>query len=773
MLKRKSFQNMNNWPIQSRLQAFFLAFLLIVSLLLVGTTLSAAFRHSNAQLEQRFDNTRKVLQYKFSNDGQALFNVINTASRNFSIKQLIASAKDDKESLLVALQNLKSRTNASFVKVSDTNFNRLAATREIHLPDNILPQDLINPEFIRLSDNNIYLVAAVAVKFIERQPTPNAWLIIGKNVTSLFDQEVKKLTAFDVFVVDKNNRFVGPANNPELTFALQTTDSKQFSTLELSEKNYLIKGYSLSDSEQSGASLFFATLDSSAHLNFQNLSTQLGLQILLAIGVAIVISITIARSISKPMKQIEHGAKKIQEGDYQTQFPKFSTPELNHLASAFDQMQVSINEREKEIQTLAYNNMITQLPNRNAYLKELDQVVVNGRFVQFAVAALDLDRFKVINDTIGHESGDSLLKAIGKRLASLDIENSFVSHTDGDEFAFILPYRDEPALKVVLEQITQVFDTPFIINEVYLDVNVSIGIACYPKHTKDIQKLMQFADIALYENKTSHKPIEIYRECFNHYSVQRLNLMSELRLAIEKNQLSLYYQPKLCLKNNKVISVESLVRWIHPEHGFIGPDEFIPLAEQTGAIRELTNWVVKEAISQQANLEAKGYDIQVSVNISAFDLVDYSLVTKVASLLREYNVKADKLKIEVTESAIMNDAKQAISTLNMLRDLGVTLSIDDFGTGYSSMSQLRDMPVDELKIDKSFVMDIPENSGNKKIVTSTVSLAHSLGLSVVAEGVETEACISFLKSINVELGQGYFIAKPLEAKAFEQWLSER
>ena len=767
---------MNNWPIQTRLQVFFLTFLFVVSMLLVGTTLNATFQHSNTQLEQRFDDTRQVLQYKFANEGEALKYTIESASKNFSIKQLIASAKDDELSLKVALQNLAMREQASFVIVKDPEFNPLVSTAEIYLPNDISADDINTPDFVRLTDGNIYLVAAIPVKFVERQPMPNAWLVIGKKITDLFDDEIKQLTSFNSFVLDNNNVFVSSNKGDLLESQLMARAQigvTSFSNVQVQSNNFLVKGYPLSDHKNSDALLFFSTPSSSAYLNFQNLSAQLGIQIIFAVIIAIVLSVLIARGISKPMKEIERGAQKIQQGDYHTKFPRFSMPELNHLAKVFDKMQTGINRREQEIETLAYHSMITELPNRNAYIKHLEAVVTEKKFEQFAVIALDLDRFKVINDTIGHDSGDLLLKAVANRLSTLYLGQSIVSHTDGDEFAFILPFESEQALLELLGFIGDIFKTPFTINNVYLDVNASIGVACYPKHTDEPQKLMQYADIALYQSKQSHKVVELYREDFNHYSVQRLNLMSELRLAIEQDQLSLFYQPKLCLDMNKVVSVESLVRWIHPEHGFIGPDEFIPLAEQTGAIRDLTNWVIEEAISQQRKWSEIGIDLQMSVNISAHDLVDDNIVTMVETLLKEHSVQADRLKIEVTESAIMEDAVQAIDTLNKLKDLGVALSIDDFGTGFSSMSQLRDMPVDELKIDKSFVMDLPDNDGNKSIVTSTVGLAHSLGLSVVAEGVETEVGLSFLKTLGVELAQGYYIAKPLDSDAFELWLKQQ
>ena len=764
---------MNSWPIQTRILLFAVIFLVVISGILVATTLSAAFDHSSRQLEQQFDNTKEVLNYKFENDARALRDTIEVASRTFSIKQLIAGMKEDGQSLISALTNLKQRSSASFVAVldyqSDFYISSSNAFTFAHLA-NTPP----NEGFVRLNGQGLYLVAVTPVKFVESQANPNAWIMIGKKVDELIGEETKSLTPFDIFFLDNQQVYASTSSNRTLAILL-SENAGDFSFRNVTSQNndYVVKGYALTDKGSDSYALYFASHRQAAYLNFENVSARIAIEIALAVLVAVGVSYFIARSISKPMKVIETAAKNIQKGDYQTKFPLFSIPELNNLAVTFEQMQSGINQREQAIEQLAYQDSLTELPNRNAYLEKLNQMIEQDEHkLGFAVVLIDLNRFKEINDTIGHDAGDILLKEVGLRLAAINIAEGSVFNTGGDEFAYILPVLDSTSLKVNVEQIAKVFETPFQINGVYLDVDSGIGIACYPEHASNAQKLMQYADIALYESKAGHGEVTYYRDEFNHYSVQRLNLMSELRMAIEESHLSLFYQPKLEVASNKITSVECLVRWIHPTHGFISPDDFIPLAEQTGAIRELTKWVINEAIQQYCDWREKGIDLQMSVNISAYDLVDYQLVSLVGSLLNKHNIDASKLKIEVTESAIMKDAVQAIDTLNMLKKLGVKLSIDDFGTGYSSMSQLRDMPVDELKIDKSFVMDLPGNTGNKKIVASTVGLAHSLGLEVVAEGVETLEGLEFLKSVKVELLQGYYIAKPMNGIDATEWLTE-
>jgi len=334
----------------------------------------------------------------------------------------------------------------------------------------------------------------------------------------------------------------------------------------------------------------------------------------------------------------------------------------------------------------------------------------------------------------------------------------------------LIPCQKSVKPEVLVEPVIKVFEQFFEINNIQLDVSASMGIAMYPEDSDKADGLMQFADIALYVCKDKHNSYELYNQKLNTHSILRLNLMSELRGSLENGHLQLHYQPQIEISTNQVKSIECLVRWQHPEHGFIYPDDFIPLAEQTGNIRYLTKWAIEEALKQYNKLKENGFNIHMAVNISAIDLTDSDLVDFVKEALTEHNVEPKMLMLEVTESAIMSDPEKAITALNKLKNMGVQLSIDDFGTGYSSMEQLKRTPVNELKIDKSFVLELISSNEDAIIVKSITDLAHNLGLSVVAEGVENKQSLEILNKIGIETAQGYFISKAIHTDEFLPWL---
>ena len=384
---------------------------------------------------------------------------------------------------------------------------------------------------------------------------------------------------------------------------------------------------------------------------------------------------------------------------------------------------------------------------------------------------LDIDRFKDINDTVGHETGDLLIQQIAKRIAAFDEVPAFLARLGGDEFGMVLKFEGNQNLESLVHRIACIFDQPFSISGLVLDVDCSIGASVFPDDAATSSGLMQCADIALYSCKGTHHHYAIYKPELNKHSVQRLNLMSELKGALQEGQLQLYYQPKLSLQAQKITSVECLIRWIHPEHGFIPPDEFIPLAEQTGAIRHVTHWGLRTALQQQKQWRQQGHNLTVAVNISAIDLIDMALPTFVSNLLSEFGSEPDMLTLEVTESAIMADPESALSALNTLKRMGIKLSIDDFGTGYSSMAQLKGMPVHELKIDKAFVLELAKSQDDKVMVNTMVSLAKNLSLETVAEGVEDEETLDYLREIGCTKAQGFHLSRPLPADQFDEWLT--
>ena len=430
-----------------------------------------------------------------------------------------------------------------------------------------------------------------------------------------------------------------------------------------------------------------------------------------------------------------------------------------------------IRRIEARVAYLARHDVLTDLPNRLQLRERLEEAVASTRKGEnVAVLCLDLDRFKEINDTLGHEVGDTVLCDVGTRLTRKLRGKGMIARLGGDEFAIFLPGVTAGEALEEAEELLRGLDAPFATHELSIDVDASIGLALSPVHGTEAASLLQHADVAMYTAKQHHGGIEVYDPESDQHSRRRLALASELRVALEENQLEVHYQPVVRITDGSVVGAEALVRWKHTTHGWIPPDEFIPLAEHTSLIRPLTLFVLETALAQAASWRHSGQMLSVSVNLSARSLLDLSLPHDIARLLLESGVPASGLTLEITESSIMSDPGRTEAVLDRLHLLGIGLSIDDFGTGYSSLSYLKRLPVDQVKIDKSFVINMASDENDAAIVRSTVDLGHNLGLRVVAEGVEEQEAWDKLLAVGCDLAQGYLLSRPLPATAFVEWL---
>jgi diguanylate cyclase (GGDEF)-like protein/PAS domain S-box-containing protein len=450
-----------------------------------------------------------------------------------------------------------------------------------------------------------------------------------------------------------------------------------------------------------------------------------------------------------------------------------------------------ISERKRTQQALEYQALhdpLTGLPNRTLLFDRLEQSIhaADRHESSVGLLLLDLDRFKEINDTFGHHLGDALLHELGPRLNDLlrkadtvsrlvrtDDGDVAVARLGGDEFAVLLPHTSQLGATVAAERILKSFGQPFSIQGQSLEVGSSIGIALYPEHGPDAETLLQHADVAMYEAKCGRSGYSVYESGKDPYTHGRLRLIGELRRAIEGDELELYYQPKADLITSRIIGVEALVRWHHPVEGFIPPIQIIELAEHSGLMKPLSTWVLGKAIRQCRVWQDAGLDLPVAVNLSARSLHDQQLVEVIARLLRTSNVCPTKLGLEITESAVMVDPERALGIISRLHNMGIIISIDDFGTGYSSLAYLKHLPVTEVKIDKSFVFHLLEDENDYRIVRGTISLAHDLGLSTVAEGIETGEAWKRLCELGCDFAQGYYLSQPLPVDEITRWLQER
>ena len=492
-----------------------------------------------------------------------------------------------------------------------------------------------------------------------------------------------------------------------------------------------------------------------------------------ALFVALLVALLIASGVTQPVRELVARAQKIARGDYSVALTLNRSDEIGQLNEAFNAMQDGIAEREERIVFQAHHDDLTRLPNRVLAQDRLRQAITRAERTgrPAALVMLDLDRFKEINDALGHQLGDEVLQAVSDRLLDAVRGVDTVARLGGDEFMVVLEDVEPEAAMAKAEDVVEALRRPMLIGESTLHVVASAGIVLIPDHGRDPEQLMRRADIAMYDAKQSHNATLLYRSGRDESHLMRLRLIGDLRVAATRGQFRMFYQPKLDLRSNEISQVEALIRWDHPEHGFMAPDKFITLAEQSGNIGVVTNWVLRAALQQLRHWLDEGLDFSVSINISAMDLEDASLPERVAAALAEFDVPPERLVLEVTESAVMRDADFAIKMLDKLNASGIKLSIDDFGTGYSSLAQLKRLPVHELKIDKSFVMQLDADSEDAIIVRSTIELAHNMGLSVIAEGVENEAARQLLSDYGCDHAQGYLIAKPVPAVKFSEWLA--
>jgi len=447
-------------------------------------------------------------------------------------------------------------------------------------------------------------------------------------------------------------------------------------------------------------------------------------------------------------------------------------------ASMFVAIIMDITERraaEEQINFLAYHDELTQLPNRNLFLDRLQQAIFEADRNEHLVAVffLDLDRFKTINDSLGHTVGDQVLIQAAKRLQSILRAGDTISRLGGDEFSIVLSNIDNVMdCTLIAEKLLESMSKPLIIGDRELVVTVSIGITIYPFDNAEIQGLLKNADMAMYHAKEAGRAnYQFYSSSMADRASERMGLEMNLRRALNENELVMHYQPILDLNSGEIVGVESLVRWMHPQRGLIGPDNFISIAEETGLIVPLGRWVLRTTCEHAKALDNMGLVIpKFAVNLSPRQFRDPNLIQGIRTIIEESDFDPKRLDLEITENLLMSDIDSVQQQLYDLTQLGIDLSIDDFGTGYSSLSYLRQLPISNLKIDRSFVKELPDNADDSAIVSSTISMAHFLGMKTIAEGIETRDQLRFLKEAGCDIAQGYLISRPLPLNELSRFI---
>ena len=485
------------------------------------------------------------------------------------------------------------------------------------------------------------------------------------------------------------------------------------------------------------------------------------------LGVILITILSLQRLVFHPIDSVARALKAEAFGKEGVLLPNVRSKETQNLVDAFAEMRKQVRSRQSELEHQALHDALTSLPNRTLLQDRMKQAINAARreHKNITLLMIDLDRFKDINDTLGHHVGDNVLKEVGNRLIDTLRQIDTVARLGGDEYAVLLPDTDIAAAEIIAKKILVALENVFVIDELNLFIKASVGLAEYPSHGKDASTLVQHADVAMYVAKRGQLGYAIYNPKDDDYSIGRLALIADLRDALDRNLLKLHYQPVVDFDTGQTTGAEALLRWEHDKYGAIPPDQIIALAEQTGLIDDVTQWVLNEAIKQCSEWQQQNINISVSINISMYNLKNVELIPHIKSLLEKHKLSAKYITLEITESAMMANPKRSSDTLFKLHDMGIKLSIDDFGTGFSSLAYLKKLPIAEIKIDKSFVLDLLTDENDFMIVKSTVDLAHNLGIKVIAEGIETLEVYKTLHQMQCDTAQGFYISFPLEPKA--------
>jgi len=494
----------------------------------------------------------------------------------------------------------------------------------------------------------------------------------------------------------------------------------------------------------------------------------------LAILFIILIYFKLNKSLLLPIEKITESISLDIVNSEKIHFPEKSSWEIHVLVNAFNNMRKQVHHRQMVLEFQAMHDSLTGLPNRALLQDRLEQTIhqAERNDTEMSLLLLDLDRFKDINDTLGHPVGDIVLRQVAKRLENCLRATDTVARLGGDEFAIITSYSNQSLIESFISRIVKDIERVITIEDQKLYVGLSVGVASYPKDGVDADTLIQHADIAMYSAKRGNKNQEFYKTEKDYYSADNLTLLADLKAELKNptDKIQIYYQPQIDVLSGDIISVEALIRWNHPTQGFLPAEQIVRMAEQTGLISDLTYWVLRASLLEYARWNND--EITLGINLSVWNLQDIELIPFVNRVLHETRVKPEKITFEITESAVMNDPVRAREVLQHLSDMGIELAIDDYGTGFSSLAYLKLLPVKYLKVDKSFVIDMLEDENDAIIVHSTIELAHNLGLSVVAEGVESQEALVKLRELGCDYAQGYYLAKPMPAEEIEKWLND-
>jgi diguanylate cyclase (GGDEF)-like protein len=767
--------------LSARMVALSLALLLLVQAAVFTVVRASIEQSARKQIAQELQVGERVWRRLLDQNAERLAQGAALLAADFGFRSAVNSG--DVETIRSVLDNHGARIGATVTALLNNQLTLLAVGegQDAKATAPLISQ-IVAPLLRNTKGSRIALVNQMPYQFVMvpmKAPTMVGWVLMGFPIGQALVDEMRVLSDVHLALINPARLEAGKVVVSTLAQnALLVLQRSQGQVTELNVDGDVLVGRNVKLDAGNGElhTLLLRSFDDVVEPFRQ---AQFAMAWITALGVLLfgVGSFFAARWVTTPLRTLVSASEKLGRGDYETPMEHIERHgEIGDLAVAFDHMRVNIGAQQAEIRKLAYWDRLTGLPNRARFREAVQQAIAHQPPAdgvqpdQIAVVVLDLDRFKLVNDVLGYAFGDRVLEAVARRLARHELHaDDMVARLGGNEFAILLTQRNADDAMRVAQRIAHSFEAPLAFADQTIDLSAAIGISCWPGHAQDADALLSRAEVAMYSAKRRTTGIQLYNPALDSTSTQSLSLLGELRRALDQNELRLYLQPKIAQLQSSPNGAEALVRWQHPVRGLVPPMEFIPFAEQSGFVRQLTLWVFNEVASQWHALQSPGQAFEIAINLSTRDLLDPDFPSRLDAILVRHDVPASGLCLEITESAIMDDPQRAEATLNRLHERGFKLAIDDFGTGYSSLAYLKRLPVDQLKIDKSFVMAMEKIEGDQVIVRSTIDLAHNLGLTVVAEGVENAAIYQALKKLGCDETQGYFIGRPMPAGEFSKW----
>lgn len=734
-----------------------------------------------AEINNRLTTAKTIFTELFDRRSEYLAAFAETAAKDYGLKEVF---NDDTRSLLVALNNHRKRIDADLAMTISADGLVTGQLQRHFLDDkrSKIKQGLERGTEFRFThwfdsgqSSHLYTINEalyqVSLSPVTVGTKTLGWIAFGFQIDQRLATEFMKITNLNTdFLIKYNGKWRLIASSSNKNESMQELVLAETLIQGVIPDKYIATHSLITEFDEQEVGVVMYGL----RANFVALLQKEWWRLLILAALTLLASLTsaylIAASISKPIKRLVVQAKVIASGDYQQTITLNDNNEIGQLADEFNHMQAAVLQREEAITHHANHDPLTGLPNRNTLKRILKKYTEKNQ--DFTLVHLNLSRLKDVNDTLGHDVGDEVIKEFAHRLQSLCQASHFkhLLHLSADEFVILAKKIETDS---IVTQIQAALETTFDYQGISLQLQTRMGIAISPEHSKDPNVLVQMADTALHHTRDTGKSVQIYQSDLDVNTVERLNLINDLKQAIPAGELELHFQPKMNLQSRVITHVEALVRWQHPTLGMVPPDNFIHIAEQTGQIKALTRWVFTTALAQFNTWQTLGLNLNIAINISAENLKEADFHQFICQALMSAHVPPEKITLEVTESSVVENPEAAIKLLSQFKEHGFKISIDDYGTGYSSLAQLKQLPVHELKIDKSFVQRLEHDHDDQIIVRSTIELAHNMGLYVVAEGIEDEFSLNWLTEHGCELAQGYFISRPKPASVLTDWLLEK